>query len=81
MKKLTSQFRGIVYRHVKTGRDYGIIGLGRRTSSPSEDVVIYSQVQANQIDYTRLWVRDLDEFLSKDETTKQPRFKRIRTQR
>jgi hypothetical protein len=55
--------RGL-YVHMRTRKLYNVIGTGRLTNKPEQQVIIYEQL------YTSLWIRDLDEFNKKFERLK-----------
>lgn len=65
-------FRGI-YRHIKSGNLYKIIGIARNVEKPDNQIVVYKQLYRSNLRGRRdvelpkgsIWTRPLDDFIGK----------------
>jgi hypothetical protein len=59
-----------LYEHVKSGRQYYVIGLGRLAKNPEKQVVIFHQIYMTKLPTYSICVRDYDDFITKFEIIK-----------
>jgi hypothetical protein len=70
---------GATYEHVKTGKRYKLLQIGK-DSHTLEDFVVYEALYENKVSKT--WIRSKEEFLGKAKSpdgTTHPRFKKVIT--
>ncbi len=67
-----------IYKHVKSGKEYQVIGVAKH-SETLEDLVVYKTLYENKL--SKLWVRPLSMFTEEVEINgvKTPRFVFIST--
>jgi hypothetical protein len=63
-----------IWRHIKTGNLYEIIGIGRLVESPTKQCVIYKQLYTSNLKGDNIllpkgsiWVRNRDSFIERFE--------------
>lgn len=72
-----------VYKHIRTGMLYQVIGLARKVEDPKSQVVVYKQLYNSKlrgdlhIDLPRdtLWTRDFKDFFCQNPT----KFEKVKT--
>lgn len=73
-----------IYKHMKTGNLYKIIGNGRLVTNPNEEVVVYKQLYKSNLKGTdielpkySIWVRSLEDFTGYMEDGKTRKFRKM----
>lgn len=61
-----------VFQHIKTGKRYLVIGIGRSVNAPEKKIVVYKQLYVSTLKNTNIslpvgtiWIRDLIDFEKK----------------
>jgi hypothetical protein len=61
-----------IFQHIKTGKRYLVIGIGRNVEAPEKKMVVYKQLYVSKLKNTNIflpvgaiWTRDLNDFEKK----------------